>query len=209
MNRLSISIASLIALAIPMTACSHSEKASIPTMSPSASVASSTPQELSHMSSSPSAESERSSNDSTPSPSDRRGIPSAAIELPVVYTSAYDGGEYASLKTPSGNIGCDFSRETAGCGVMSYLTDKPYGSDGSFPRWWFNLVGDIPQIGSKGDIPIFGEPSLDFGKPYILNYGESAFFGRTACSSEEKGLTCWNIDTGHGIFLSREEYRSF
>lgn len=105
----------------------------------------------------------------------------------------------ASFKTPSGNIGCDLSATSAGCGVMSYVTEGTYGTEpvtgGS--KWWVSL--DSQEIGFKGDAPWFDYP----GTPTAL-YGAVVYFGTTACASQEAGLTCWNTTTGHGAFINRD-----
>lgn len=41
--------------------------------------------------------------------------------------------------------------------------------------------------------------------PVTLGYGEVATVGDFACLNEEIGMSCWNTQTQHGIFLSRAE----
>ena len=105
----------------------------------------------------------------------------------------------ASFKTPSGNIGCDISATSAGCGVMSYITDETYGTAPMTgdSKWWVSL--DAQEIGLKGDAPWFDYP----GTP-TATYGALVYFGTTVCASEEAGLTCWNTTTHHGAFINRD-----
>ncbi|MFC2642027.1 MAG: alanine dehydrogenase, partial [Propionibacterium acidifaciens] len=55
----------------------------------------------------------------------------------------------ALIRTPTGNIGCEFSATAyAGCGVSSYMSDVPYGKDEAGPAWWIDLsaANAIPRI---------------------------------------------------------------
>lgn len=47
------------------------------------------------------------------------------------------------------------------------------------------------------------------GQTVVLPYGSVARRGPFECRSEESGVECVNLDTGHGIAVSRTEYRLF
>ncbi|MGV3015942.1 hypothetical protein [Rothia sp. 88186D007BW] len=40
-------------------------------------------------------------------------------------------------------------------------------------------------------------------------YGQIVTYGNIVCDSQQNGLTCGNIITGQGVFMSREGYRTF
>jgi hypothetical protein len=132
-------------------------------------------------------------------------VPDSAVELEVLH--AQDGTRSSALQTPSGNIYCEFGRTAHGCGVKSYRAEEQYGSTEQGPRWWFDLAaGTRPAIDAAGDPPseAYREDSAQ-----VLQYGRVAYIGDDVCASEEDGLTCWNAQTGHGVFLSRGGYQTF
>ncbi|MFT0846372.1 LppP/LprE family lipoprotein [Actinomycetaceae bacterium L2_0104] len=154
----------------------------------------------------------------TPTPSvDIEGaFPGAGGPIPADATPATairpaeEGYEYevAVIVTPSGNIGCDLTAGTgSGCGVQSYAETQPHGSDELGPKWWIGLGGaDVPEISSRGDAPFFVWPDVT---TQTVPYGQSVYYGNYVCGSAESGLTCWNIETGHGAFMNRDGYQAF
>lgn len=117
-------------------------------------------------------------------------------------------GDVAVLLTPSGNIGCEFGATYAGCGVESWAVDKKFGSDPQFgPPWWVTLhENKVPQVSPKGDAPYYKDPDTP---AQVIQYGQTVYWGKYVCSSQQAGLTCWNTDTGHGAFMSRDSFRPF
>lgn len=132
-------------------------------------------------------------------------VPASASELDIRHDQ--DSAARSALQTPSGNIYCEFGPVAHGCGVTSYRAEEQYGSTDQGPRWWFDLTdGSRPAIDAVGDPP--PEVSREH-PPQVLEYGEVAYVGDDVCASEEDGLTCWNAQTGHGVFLSRGGYQTF
>lgn len=111
------------------------------------------------------------------------------------------GTSAASLRTPTGNIGCDFTVDgRAGCAV--HEQDWKPADDGYM---WVALDAPAgPTTRLQNDVPDSAWPGVT-----VLQYGRSATFGSFACTSAFEGLTCWNTTTGHGAFMSRQEYRPF
>lgn len=107
-------------------------------------------------------------------------------------------GQSAIIKTPSGNIGCDLAPGAAGCGVLSYIQEQPYGGGPGGANWWFAITGDVPMAGPKGDPPAFTT-----GVPQVVQYGQVVYHDKYACASAENGLTCWDTTTGHGVHLNK------
>lgn len=138
-----------------------------------------------------------------------RQIPSNAVEVPVTY----DKGGSRIIKTPSGNIGCDLRGNFGAiCTVSSYITDKKYPvyheGWGTRYKYSFGITdsGMLPAPEVRGD-PTYHEQYRD--EAYAVPYGETVYYGSTVCESQEEGLTCWNVKTGYGVFMSREGYRAF
>lgn len=134
-----------------------------------------------------------------------RRVPADATEASAVVDLG-DGPRVAVIVTPSGNIGCDLAEDASasGCGVLSWEETVPYGrqEETGMPRWWVSLTpGSVGQVVGKGDTALFMDPSFH---AEVVGYGRTVTFGRTACTSEESGLTCWDTASGHGVTLSRD-----
>jgi hypothetical protein len=43
--------------------------------------------------------------------------------------------------------------------------------------------------------------------PEVLPYGTKMIVNRIQCLSEQNGVSCYDLDSGHGFALSRTEYR--
>ncbi len=111
----------------------------------------------------------------------------------------------AVIKTPSGNIGCEITPDYAGCGIQSYKSDQPYGSENGIPRWWVPIDGSIEKVEAVRH-PLFSKPDRD---PQVIPYGTVVYYEKYVCASEENGLTCWNTETGHGAFMNRDGVDTF
>lgn len=113
-------------------------------------------------------------------------------------------GRVAVIKTPSGNIGCDFATDGPdhGCGVVSRYQD----SDESNPRWWIDLSGGGADLRARGDVAYF---QMQDPPAQEVAYGSLVMSGDIACLSEESGLTCWNTRTGAGAKMSRASVVTF
>ena len=122
------------------------------------------------------------------------------------------------LKTPSGNIVCVYWLGTTppaiGCRMKSGLEPKPATDRPGCPRTedvTLRATGR-PTIGGRSICP--GEDEGDAGPlaydavARVLAYGKTWSGGGLRCASATTGLTCRN-KSGHGFFLSRENWRQF
>lgn len=118
----------------------------------------------------------------------------------VTQASSVLDGDVAVVVTPSGNIGCDLAAQDAGCGVKSSRTGKT-------SHWWVPLGGaDARALGARAQDPAWIRAGK---KAQTLPYGSSVQHGDLVCASEQNGLTCWDLKTGHGTFLSRSTQVTF
>ncbi|WP_341268087.1 hypothetical protein [Gordonia malaquae] len=149
------------------------------------------------------------------------GGPMPAGTVPLVpYVNKYTNDTSAHLLTPTGGVGCDFNRmnedgEQGQCGVLSMnRVDSPLGAERiggtTKGKWLFPLVRDHVQapVGSSGTTGWMNAPSLGYTVPRA-EYGKVYSFDQWACASETTGLTCWNTETGSGVFLSNEKAVAF
>lgn len=117
----------------------------------------------------------------------------------VTEASAVLDGDVAVIVTPSGNIGCDLAAEDAGCGVKSYRDDDK--------AWWAALRGDgAPALSSRSQEPAWMKAGH---RAQVVEYGQVVEHGSLVCASERTGLTCWDVRTGHGVYLHRNGNAAF
>lgn len=138
--------------------------------------------------------------------------PANAVPITAFYNSGGNTGP-AIIVTPSGNIGCDISFsefEDTGCGIRSYLQDRPFGVDEiGHTLWWvtgFNSGGQ-PHMAMRGGASSYQlgqENPQQYTAPMVVDYGQVVYYRTIVCASAENGLTCWNTDTGHGAFMNRQ-----
>jgi hypothetical protein len=120
------------------------------------------------------------------------------------------------FKTPSGNIVCFYSpgpvdrpQAFLACGIKSGLKPAPPRrpcQDGGY-------AGDRVTLLPTGRVNVpscAGDPGALVGEreASVLGYGKSWSGGGLRCTSAADGLTCRN-KSGHGFFLSRENWRAF
>lgn len=111
----------------------------------------------------------------------------------------------AVIKTPSGNIGCEITPDYAGCGIQSYKSGQPYGSENGIPRWWVPIDGSVEKW-RRCDTPCSRNPATT---RRWFPHGAVVHYEKYVCASEENGLICWNTETGHGAFMNRDGVATF
>lgn len=137
------------------------------------------------------------------------GIPESAKPMSVVKHDNFYG-DFHIIQTPSTNIGCLVTDSDLACTVKQLNLDAKTNYSGPLNR--HNSIGihdGVADTGHQGGVPAWvpgaaGSPHND-PEPEIVPYGTAVTNGRFVCLSEEKGLTCWDSQTGAGGFLAREE----
>ncbi|SUU09227.1 Uncharacterised protein [Actinomyces denticolens] len=111
---------------------------------------------------------------------------------------------YASIYSPSLNISCELTATEVGCHVY----ERDYLSAGLVDCSSLTFAISADSAGSRLRC---GEHFLsEAGIPsHELAYGLTAAYGASACRSEQSGMTCWNLATGHGFTVSRASYSQF
>jgi hypothetical protein len=123
---------------------------------------------------------------------------------PVVPTPGKRGPHY--FETPSHNIGCFLSQHGPRCDIRERTWSPPPEPE-SCKKFGVDYGQGIALSSRRADFICAGDTAL--GGTAILGYGQSAQRGAIDCDSEQKGVTCHDIDTGHGFFISRQSYRIF
>ncbi len=140
-------------------------------------------------------------------------IPEEAVQIPV---SGYDVQAMRDVRIISDNRGdvkCQFYESPplsgAACGVESYKERNLYPSESEmpFPRWVFSLDGELPTkpYSTTGVEAIM----MDDLNRMVLNPGEIAYSGVHVCAASNFAMTCWNSETGHGVYMSNAGYESW
>lgn len=117
-------------------------------------------------------------------------------------------GDYGPhyFETPSHNIGCYLSRQSARCDIRERTWSPP-----PEPAYCKKAGVDFGQglsVATRhATFVCAGDTTL--GGPGLLGYGHSSQRGTILCVSRTAGITCRNTATAHGFFLSRTSYRLF
>ena len=116
--------------------------------------------------------------------------------------------DIAFFKTPSGNIHCglivDGGYHEARCDIMSSsFAPPPPPADCDLDWGEALVVSDGP-----GTFICHGDTIIDPESP-VLPYGATTMVGPMECSSERSGVTCQNVNTGHGFSVRKAAYTLF
>ena len=111
---------------------------------------------------------------------------------------------YQYVDTPSKNISCILNDEGVGCSIL----ERSYTSSGmqDCPDREFSIVALAGRTEVRCGEEYLGQPGDTF---HTLQYGETTTFSDYACTSQSKGMTCWNTITGRGFTISRESHVRF
>jgi hypothetical protein len=124
----------------------------------------------------------------------------AALALAV---GAAQAAAYKGFETPSHNIGCILTEQTARCDIRDHswpTPKKPKSCEFDYGALFIGKQG-------RGEFGCVSDSAMGAGP--VLDYGEKVRKGRFVCTSEEAGVRCVNRRNGHGFFLSRQHVRLF
>jgi hypothetical protein len=112
-----------------------------------------------------------------------------------------------TFRSPTGNIGCVVLFGIARCDIAQRSWKPPPHPPSCSHEVDFGQGLAVGHSG-KGGFVCAGDTALDpSGTP--LRYGEASLEEGFACDSKFTGMTCTNLRTGHGFFISRQSYRVF
>jgi len=124
-----------------------------------------------------------------------------AAAAPAPTTRADTGPD--AFVSPSKNIGCRISASNVRCDIREREWQAPPKPADCNLDWGFAL--GVSGQGS-GQFRCAGDTAIG-GVTTVLAYGSVSRRGPFECRSQESGMECVNLDSGHGIFLSRGEYK--
>lgn len=117
---------------------------------------------------------------------------------------ALANAEFIHFTSPSRNIHCVMGESSVRCDIVERDWSPPprpadctydYGQGISF------------SAGNKPEFVCAGDSARGAGD--TLSYGQAITAGPIRCDSAESGITCRDVDSGHGFSLSRAAYRIF
>lgn len=126
--------------------------------------------------------------------------PSAALPVVQQADAIYRGG----FRTPTGNIACDLADGEVTCSmkVAPWKDLPPEGSCGTAGHRTVAVIDGGPAK-LRGQCAF--ETDDRHGGP-VLAYGTGVQIGQTQCVSQPDGLTCVDLGTDRGMFLSKSRY---
>jgi hypothetical protein len=135
----------------------------------------------------------------TTSPSTRSPVKTSIPPLPPKPT-----GPSVQFTMPSGNIGCTMQSDGGVVRCDIHQRDwappaKPADCNYDFGQGL--VLGTTASFVCASDTALIGAP--------VLPYGSTSRQGKYECRSDEGGVTCTNLESGHGFLLSSAEYRLF
>lgn len=111
---------------------------------------------------------------------------------------------FVQFTMPSGNIGCSMSSPN---GVVRCDIGQRDWAPPAKPADCMYDFGQGLVLGGTAGFVCASDTARGGGP--VLPYGSTVREGPFECRSDESGVECTNLDTGHGFLLSAAEYRLF
>lgn len=127
-----------------------------------------------------------------------------ATETQATETTAATVEHLNLFSTPSKNIACAMEAEFVRCDIAKKDWTPPPKPKTCELDWGNGLNVEDGTPGAPvcaGDTVLGDHPTLD--------YGSASEVGSFRCESETAGVTCTNVGTGNGFFLSKQSFRLF
>ena len=105
---------------------------------------------------------------------------------------------------PSGNVACLLDSTFVRCDIIDRdwpLPPRPTDCEFDFGQGITLAAGGPAELVCAGDTV--------FGPDEVLQYDDWVVAGSLRCDSAVDGITCRDLETGHGFFLSRQAYRLY
>lgn len=130
-----------------------------------------------------------------------------ALAEDAVDVTPGDGPALPNFGSPSGNIQCvlggDGEPDSAYVQCVALEADWAVPEEAGCELDWapteLSLASDVYAGGCRGDTFLTDEP-------VVLGYGEAWTLDPITCVSRRDGMTCVDVDTGHGFQISRGSY---
>jgi uncharacterized protein DUF6636 len=131
---------------------------------------------------------------------EQTGTEQTTTEEPQAVIEQREGPRY--FQTPSRNIGCIFGGGQVRCDIRKKSWPSP-----PAPASCELDYGQGISLSAGGEASFVCAGDTALGGPATLAYGSHAQRGFLRCDSERNGVTCLDVQSGGGFFLSKESYR--
>jgi hypothetical protein len=112
--------------------------------------------------------------------------------------------ELTGFVSPTGNVSCMIDADWARCDII----DRDWSPPSRPADCEFDYGQGISLApGEQAEFVCAGDTA--FGADEVLPYGQSIAAGVLRCESAQSGITCRDVQTGHGFSISRQAYRLF
>ncbi|MBR5951412.1 MAG: hypothetical protein IKZ87_08290 [Actinomycetaceae bacterium] len=145
---------------------------------------------------------------STNTPTPHTNVPSEAYRQagsPDVPTGALHVGDL-SIQSPTGNLTCGGETDTfVTCYARNWDENSLYGKNSRN-----DLTYNSVTLRTEGSAALnTTTDTLSAIAPTTIPYGTVVYDNNFVCASEENGMTCWSMESGHGFFINRDGYKAF
>lgn len=135
-------------------------------------------------------------------------VPAGAADASSISEAADGSGRsVAVIESPSANLRCEiYSDGQSGCQVKE--GDKPFPKDPATDKpanYISTSGGGVPDRQAVPDKSVLATGA----GAQRLNYGQQVEYAGVVCASESNGMTCWDVESGHGAFVNRAEITGF
>ncbi len=114
--------------------------------------------------------------------------------------------DWTGFTSPSMNIGCMIHPSSARCDIQQRDWSPPPRPT-NCPSSTGYGQGIIVTPGQPAQIVCAGDTAYNHSG--VLAYGESITAGVLRCTSNESGMTCRDLQSGHGFTIARQAYQLF
>jgi hypothetical protein len=134
----------------------------------------------------------------TPGATPPTSPPASSATAPATPATTTPDSQSAAFSSPSGNIGCYVTAEGARCDILSSTFAVPPRPPSCSGAWGHGL-----SVSGSNPATYVCATDTTLGAPSVLSYGASARVGSFVCTSEPSGVSCQNVQTGHGFLLAK------
>lgn len=129
--------------------------------------------------------------------------PTSGVETPGAEPTATPEADPQYFTSPSGNIVCALTADSADCGISSFQ----YDAEDAASCEGDGAGGHLRVEPAGSSMPC--DPLVVVGDVPVLDYGETAEAHGYSCLSERSGVTCRHDESGYGFTVARASYRLF
>lgn len=134
------------------------------------------------------------------------GVAALVVAATGVCPATADAEDIRGFVAPSGNVACMIDSTFVRCDIIDRDWSPPP-RPADCPD--FTDFGQGINLSAGGSAAFVCAGNTVFGPDEVLRYDEWVTVGSLRCDSAVDGITCRDLGTGNGFFISRQGYRIF